>query len=129
MAMRGFQSRRRQELPSRQRDRVITIRQLTDGIGEGGEPVSTWTNLVVNMPASRLDISGQERFRSGVESASVDTSWEINYRADMDPELIDVQAKRQIVANGRIYDIRSARQSERRKLIELVTLAGSRVDA
>jgi len=128
MALRGFQSRRRDVSASRMRDRTITIQQLTDSVGSSGAPVEGWSTLV-EMPASRLDISGQERFRAGQESAAIDTVWEINYRADMDPELVDVPKKRRIVTGGRYHDIVAARQSERRKLIELVTLAGSAVEA
>lgn len=126
MAVRGFQSRRRDVPASRMRDRTITIQQLTDSTGGSGVPIETWSDLVT-MPASRLDISAQERFRSGHESSSVDTTWEINYLAAMDPELVDVPKKRRIVASGRAYDIVAARQTERRKLIEIVTLAGTAV--
>src|SRR5689334_4713449 len=97
MAVRGFGSRRRDVRPSRRRDRSITIQQVADAVGASGAPMEGWTDLVT-MPASREDISGEERFRSGQESAAVDTIWEINYRLDMDPELLDVPKKRRIVA-------------------------------
>lgn len=126
MALQAFRQRR-QGLPSRLRDRVVTIQQLSDGVGTSGAPVGTWSTLVASMPASRLDISGRERFIAGQESAAVDTTWEINYRADMDPELVDVPKNRRLVVGGRVHDIVAARQSERRKLIELVTLASSRL--
>lgn len=129
MAIRGFQSRRRDVLPSRQRDRVVTIQQLTETIGASHVSVSSWTTLVAGMPASRIDVSGQERFRAGMESSRVDTTWEINYRIDMDPELLDVPKLRRLLCGGRYYDIISARQSQRMKLIELVTSAGTMVEA
>jgi ribosomal protein S5 len=45
----------------------------------------------------------------------------------MDPDLVDVQKERRLVVSGRIFDIRAATTIGRRRGIELVTLAGSRL--
>lgn len=118
---------RRGPMSAGERDRLITLEELTDGVGSSGAPVETWTTLVSNMPASRMDLSGREAYRSGQLSAAIDTRWEINYRADMDPELIDVPKKRRVLAGGRYFDIVAASQIGRRAGIELLTLASSRV--
>lgn len=114
------------------RDRLITIEQrsATDAVDSEGAPTpdtAGWTTLVSEMPASKQHIQGRERFVSDQESARFDTRWEINYRTDMDPELVDVQKLRRIIHNGRTYDIVDASEIGRREGIELLTLAGSKV--
>jgi head-tail adaptor len=114
------------------RDRTITIQQrnATDAVDSEGAPTpdtAGWTTLVANMPAAKQDIQGRERFVSNEESARFDTRWEINYRVDMDPELVDVPKLRRIVHNGRTYDIVAASEIGRREGLELLTLAGSKV--
>lgn len=106
------------------RDRVITIRQRGEDTADpvSGEPVATWTDLVVAMPAAKHDIQGRERFAQEQLSARYDRRWIINYRLDMDPELVDVPKSRQVVYHGRAEDIVSAREIGRREGIELLTL-------
>jgi hypothetical protein len=117
------------------RDRIITIQQRssTDTVGSSGVPVETWTTLVSAMPASRvdqaIDIRGRETFAAGQLTSRVDTRWEINYRPDMDPELVDVPKLRRICHNARIYDIVSASVIGRREGIQLLTVASTQVAA
>lgn len=109
-----------------ERDRIITIEQrpAADGVDASGTPTDgPWTTLVAEMPAARLDVQGYEKFRADQESARYDTRWEINYRADCDPDLVDVPKLRRVVEFGRIYDIESASVIGRRAGIELLTLA------
>lgn len=113
-----------------ERDRIITIeeRPAADAVDDAGTPIDgPWTTLVAEMPAARLDVQGGERFRSEQESARYDTRWEINYRADMDPDLVDVPKLRRIVEFGRTYDIESASVIGRRAGIELLTLSSTKV--
>lgn len=72
---------------------------------------------------SRADLGAEERFRMDQETAYEDSRWVLPYRADMDPELVDVPAFRRLVYEGRTYEIRSARPSGWKRHIELTTLA------
>lgn len=112
------------------RDRVITIQQrsATDAAdASSGEPVETWSTLVANMPASLKPVTGWERFRSDQVSARVDQIWEVNYRADMDPRLVDVAKTRRILDGTRVLEIVVATEIGRREGIELLTVASSAV--
>lgn len=115
--------------PSGQRDRSITIQQAADSEGTSGVPIEDWTTLVSGMPASKIDAMGRERFVSNQESARFDTTFVINYRPDMDPDLVDVPKSRRIIYSGRVFDIVSATQIGRREGIEIQTLASSRLPA
>ncbi len=114
-------------MESGNRDRRITIQQLTEVDASSHMPQEDWTTLVSMMPASKVDISGRERFAAEQLSARYDTRFEINYRADMDPDLVDVPKKRRILFSGRIFDIVFATQIGRREGVALMTLAGSRL--
>jgi head-tail adaptor len=116
-------SKNRAPLPAGQRDQVVTIEQAPLETPGGGFPIEDWTTLVSGMPASKTNLSGSEQFRAAQMSAAVDTRWEINYRMDMDPDVIDVPKTRRLVHNGRVHDIVEASQIGRRNAIELVTLA------
>lgn len=109
-------------MSSSERDRYVTIQQLTESAGSSGYPVETWTTLV-NAWMSKRDVSGRERFAAGQISAPFDSRWEMNYRGDMDPELVNVAKLRRLNYQGRTYDIVAASQIGRRAGIELLTLA------
>lgn len=126
--------RTRTRLDAGCRDRVITIEQLNEALEgadaadlDSGAPLETWTTLV-EMPASRQDVQGYERLRTTRQAAANEVRWEINYRPDMDPELIDVAKLRRIVFQGRVYDIVGASQVGRKRGIELWTVASTAVD-
>lgn len=105
-----------------ERDRRITIQQRSSvTAGTSGFPVEPWTDLVT-LFARKEDISGNERFVGGQLSAPYTTRWEVNYRADIDPDLVNVAAERRIVYRGRVYDITSASTISRLEGIEFLTL-------
>lgn len=113
------------------RDRIVTIerRSNTDSADEtSGEPVETWTTLVQSMPAAKIDISAWERFNANQTSARYDTKWEMNWRNDMDPELVDVPKTRRLVVNGRYHDIVACFEIGRRAGIEVLTLASTKTE-
>lgn len=117
-------------LSAGKRDRLVTIQQrsATDSADStSGEPVETWTTLVSHLPAGRLDLSGDERFRADQMSAKFDTVWEINWRADMDPDLIDVPKTRRLLVGTRAYDIVSCLEIGRRAGLRLEVIASSKV--
>ncbi len=105
-----------------ERDRIVTIQQLTDASGATGFPYEQWTPLA-DLYASRADDRGFERFRSAQVSATELTRWEIGYRADCDPELVDVPKRRRVVYQSRIFDILAATLIGSREGIELTTQA------
>jgi hypothetical protein len=51
------------------------------------------------------------------------------YRADMDPDLVDVPKARRLVFGGRVHDIAAAQHLGRREGIELSTKATTQVPA
>lgn len=107
-------------------DQWITLQQLAESAGSSGFPVETWSTLDT-VWASRNDTSGLERFRSGQLSAPSTTIWQLQFRSDMDPEVLNVPKTRRILQSGRIYDIVAAKQIGREEGIELTTVADSRV--
>jgi head-tail adaptor len=109
---------------------VLQQRPVADAVDTSGAPteVTEWTTLVASMPAGKYDLQGAEKLRAEQLSARYDTRWEINYRADMDPDLLDVAKLRRILHRGRIHDIVAASVIERRDGIELMTLTGMRTD-
>lgn len=107
-----------------ERDRQITLQQVTDGtVDDSGFPLEPWTDLV-SVFAKRIDLGGSEMFKASQLSAPYDTRWEIAYRTDMDPDEIDVPKARRLSYKGRVYDIVSASEIGRREGIELFTLSG-----
>lgn len=108
-----------------ERDRAVTIEQMTSSSGTTGYPVETWTTLVTPVWMRKLETRGNERFSAGGAqvTAAADTQWEMGYRADMDPELVDVPKLRRLVYQGRVYNIEAASMIGRREGVELLTLA------
>jgi SPP1 family predicted phage head-tail adaptor len=111
-----------------ERDRIITIQQRSsaDAVDDSGAPVETWTTLVASMPASRRYAQARERFTADQLSSKYDVVFEVNYRADMDPDLVDVPKLRRVLFHGRIHDIVAANQIGMREGVELLTLASGR---
>lgn len=105
------------------RDRLITIQQVTDTTTASGMPGETWATLVSDMPASKDDLSGRERMLVSQLSAVADVKFGINYRLDMDPEIVDVPKARRVIYRERAYDITYARMVGRRDGLELFALA------
>lgn len=116
-------------MASGRRDLLIRIEQRPEDEmpdPDSGAPTVQWTTLVASMPAGRESLRGWERQTANQTVAGYDQRWEINYRADMDPDLLDVPKLRRIVYGGRTLDIVSANQIGRRRGIELFTLGNGR---
>jgi head-tail adaptor len=119
-------ARRSDRVAAGRRDRIVTIeeRPIADTLDTEGAPIDgPWTTLVENMPAGKSESSGRERFVANQVSAPYDTTWEINYRSDMDPELLDVTKLRRLVVKGRVHDIVYVSEIGRRRGLEIYTLA------
>jgi SPP1 family predicted phage head-tail adaptor len=105
-----------------ERDRRITIQKYTEvTVGDSGFPAEPWTTLATVF-ARKEDISGRERYIEGQLSAPAMTRWEVHYRADIDPDLVDVPKVRRVLYHGRIHDIVSASTIDRKEGIEFITL-------
>lgn len=106
------------------RDQVIAIQQLSESIDpDSGEPLETWSTLAASVPAARSMVRGMERFTASQESAQAHVRFEIAYRADMDPDQVDVAKSRRIVFFDRNHDIVEASQIGAREGVELIVLA------
>jgi SPP1 family predicted phage head-tail adaptor len=105
------------------RDRLVTIQQMTDVATVSGMPGETPSTLVADMPASKNDLTASERMVLGQLSVKAEAKFVINYRLDMDPEVVDVPKARRLLYRGRTYDITMAQMIGRREGIELFTIA------
>ncbi len=105
-------------------DRDVVIQQRTDAASGSGFPVDTWTTLDT-VAMEKMAVRGAERFRAAQLSAPIETRWQLHYRADMDPDAVDVAKERRLLYQGRVYDITSATEIGRQDGIELMTLAAT----
>lgn len=103
-------------------DREVTIQELAESAS--GYPVETWTELDVEW-MSKKDLRGSERFMASQAAASYDTRWELHWREDMDPDLINVPKTRRLLYRGRAYDIVQAVELGRQEGIALFTIAST----
>lgn len=115
------------EHSSGERNKLITIQQLSDGVGASRFPTETWTTLCTAM-ASQMPLGGREHFVASQISAPFDTQWQISYRPDMDPDLLNVSKVRRVVFEGRVHDIVDAKPVGQKRAVELLTLSGGLVE-
>lgn len=105
-----------------EKDRYVTIQKMTESRDATTKaPVETWSTLGHSYMSMR-PMRGSERFTAEQMSAAGNTEWEMDYRADMDPELLDVPKTRRLQFRGRTYDITSANHEGMRRCIALHTL-------
>lgn len=101
-----------------QRDRYVLIETVLVPKAQFPE----WVSLGYEW-MSRGDLTADEHFASDQKSAYGNTQWHMAYRADMDPELVDVPAERRLVYEDRVYEIVTASPLGWKRDIELITLA------
>ena len=104
-------------------DRRVTIQQATNGVDEAGAPLQVWTTLARSVPMGCEAIRGMERVQAGMAQSAYDARWTMHYRADMDPELVDVPKDRRLVFRGRVHEIVAAQHLGRKAGIELTVRA------
>ena len=109
-------------LGSGARDQWVTIQaRPEDPTGDSGFPTEgEWTTLAT-VAMARDDIDAREIARGAEERAIGTVRWELPYRADMDPDLVDVPKLRRLVYLARSFDILSATPIGRHRAIELYT--------
>lgn len=107
-------------------DKRVTIQQSTEVIDSAGVPSETWTDLTC-VPMGRRSASGFERWQANQETSQFDTAWMMQYRSDMDPDLVNVPKSRRLVYQGRTMDIVTAEHVGRKDGIALMTRASTEV--
>lgn len=95
-------------------DRRVTIQQATNGVDEAGAPLQVWTTLAT-VWMGRDHIRGMERVQAGMAQSAYDARWLMHYRADMDPDLVDVPKDRRLVFGGRVHEIVGAQHVGRKQ--------------
>jgi len=114
-------ARRQTAMEAGERDRYIYLVPITAGTTPGF-PVET-DGTPLGMYASKQDIGGREQFAAAQLSAPYTTRWEVNYRADIDPDLVDVPKAFRLTYQGRGHDITAASMIGRKEGVEILTLA------
>lgn len=107
-----------------ERDCDVTIQQLTETIVKGVAK-EDWSTLATPVWMRKMGLKATERFTAQQTKGAATTQWEMDYREDMDPDLVDVVKARRLVYRDRVYDITGADLIGRREGIELLTLSGS----
>jgi SPP1 family predicted phage head-tail adaptor len=100
----------------------VAIQEMTESTDASGFPLESWATLCTAWMAKQTERATEE-FRSHQESASSIIRWTMRYRADVDPDLVDVPKKRRILYQSRAYDIVYAETVGRKDSIVFKTLA------
>lgn len=103
-------------------DQRVLVQRAVNGEDGAGAPLSSWS-VLGTFPMGRELIRGMERVQAGFTQSSYDARWLMHYRADMDPDLVDVPKDRRLVFRGRVQEIVTAQHLGRRDGIELTTKA------
>lgn len=112
-----------------ERDRIVRVQQLTDGVGDAGEPKEAWTTLFDTYWVRKDDMRGDERFKAGQEVAAQLVRWEGPWHESLDPDVVDVPKKRRFVYRDRVHDIVDCMEIGRRDGLEFTTLVNMTVTA
>jgi head-tail adaptor len=117
-------------------DRFIAIQRKTTGQSESGDPIESWTNIVVRRRAGVSPVRGDEKFSSPEIAAKQQTQFTIRYSedvADVSPldRIIypapDFDSSPVVIPENTIYDIVSVPELGRREGLRI--LAVRRADA
>jgi SPP1 family predicted phage head-tail adaptor len=106
-----------------ERNKQITIQQLTQDEDSSGMPLEVWTTLTTAQ-ASYMPLGGRERLAADHLTSPFDGQFQMAYRPDMDPNLLNVPKMRRIVYDGRVHDIVAASMVGQKRAVELMTASG-----
>lgn len=116
-----------QLVPTGKMNRRVTLRSLADGFDEERQPIKVPSVLASGVSVYREDMDSRDRstedFKAGQYTARLETQFVMPYRADMDPEAVDVAATRDVLDGSRAYDILFGKQLGLRRQILLVARA------
>lgn len=115
-------ARRMHPMEAGERDRLVRLVPLTEGVDTEHFPIEE-EGTAISVWASKNDIGARERFTADQMSAPYTTRWELAYRSDIDPDVVDVPKAFRLVYQGRTYDIQAASMIGRKEGVELLTLA------
>lgn len=112
-----------QPAPAGTRDKLVTLQRITEG-DDSGFPVDV-PGTEYPMWAARNDLTNsgwsRERNAGAQVAARLETEWSLPYRAEIDPELVDVCQAFRLVYQGRTHDIVIASLIGRKNGILLTT--------
>jgi len=116
-----------------QRDCHVRIEGCVDDKGaRSGYPTKRWTEMppmvYMRKEAELRSDRSAERYEGDQVTARLYTKWTMPYRADCDPDRVDVQKLRRLIYEGRQYDVINGVHTLRGREIELTTLASSKVE-
>jgi hypothetical protein len=113
-------------LSAGRRDRWVVVEEFIAASTASGFPGGWWQPLCT-LAMNRRAAGGDERFTADQTAAALADIWTAPYHPDLDPERVDVPALRRLSYLGRTYDIQRATPLDRRRGVELVTSAASKV--
>lgn len=114
-------ARRTFPMEAGERDRLVTLIPIVDGSSDSGFPIERDIRGI-QFYARKDDIGGRERFTADQLSAPYDTRWELPYRVDIDPDVVDVPKAFALECQGRRFDIVAASMIGRKEGIEILAL-------
>jgi hypothetical protein len=129
MAKRNLPNGSAVPMESGERDRAVLVEKLVESVSDSRVPIESWETLISVVWMRKMDAKAGEQVKGDQVAAAFDTQWEMGYRRDMDPELLDVPKSRRLRYQGRTYLIVGASLIGRREGIELLTIGGTRVGA
>jgi len=115
-------ARRMHPMEAGERDRYVQFLPQTESQGSSHYPVMT-DGTAIGAWARKDDVGGRERVAAEQLSAPYTTRWEVSYRADLDPDLVNVPKAFVLVYQERRYDITAASMIGRKEGVELLTVA------
>lgn len=104
------------------RDRYVYLVPISQSKGSTGFPVET-DGTRFPLWAYKEEMTGQERVLAAQLSAPYTTTWEVDYRPEIDPDLVPVPKAFVLTAEGRRFDIVTAEMIGRKAGVRLSTLA------
>ena len=110
------------------RDKFVYLVPVVFSRGTTGFPVETDGTRVgvwaYKQERTAQDMAfGKERFAAGQLSSPYTTTWEMDYRPEIDPDLVSVPKAFVLTYEGRRFDILTADVVGRKAGIQLLTLA------
>lgn len=99
-------------------DRLIRIERATPTTDQYGDETHAWTELAT-VPASKIDLSGDENEVAAQLSALVVTRFRVPWSA----EIADVTARDRVVYGGKVYEIKAVKELQFKVGLELLTVS------
>lgn len=114
-------------------DRKITIQRKSSTLSESGDPVDTWTNVVLRRSASMWPFKSAEGFSAPEETAFEQVEFRVRYSSDVAdltpkdriiyPALTEAEAadSGHVIPGRSIYDVLGVLEINRREGLKIIT--------